>query len=198
MTLRLISEGAESKIYADDSFGVPLIVKARERKGYRIEGLDESIRRGRTRKEAKAMCKARESGANVPGIIAVGRFSIFMERKRGKMLKDVRFGNKEMRAAGAQLAKLHAAGIAHGDFTPANIMLCSNGPCIMDFGLAGIGGGDEEKAIDLLLMKRSVEKPQFSSFIKGYSAYANHKPVLKKLSDIERRSRYKARTLQTV
>lgn len=41
-----------------------------------------------------------------------------------------------IRAAGRGLAAAHAAGIAHGDFKPDNVLVAEDGPRVADFGLA--------------------------------------------------------------
>lgn len=193
--MKKISEGAEAKIFTTEIAGKSVIVKVREPKKYRISEIDVKLRRGRTRSEAKVMHRARNAGANVPRLIAVSEFTIVSERAYGVMLKDISCSVWLARQIGSQLAKMHDANIVHGDFTPANIMVFKGKPIVIDFGLAEVSMSIEEKALDVLLMKRGIGKPAYAAFVKGYSASKAHSEVLKRLSKIERRGRYQTRTL---
>jgi TP53 regulating kinase-like protein len=114
----------------------------------------------------------------------------------GKRLTDVAATGALFEKVGAMLGRLHDAGIAHGDYTPANIIVGKDGPYVIDFGLSEVTGSVEEKALDLLLMKRSVGRGSYGSFLKGYRGEtARAAEVLGRLEMIERRGRYQARTL---
>ena len=94
------------------------------------------------------------------------------------------------------LGRLHDSGIAHGDYTPANIIVGKDGPHVIDFGLSELTYSVEEDALDVLLMKRSIAKTSYLGFIEGYRR-SNPKAVevLKRLVVVERRGRYQTRTL---
>jgi Kae1-associated kinase Bud32 len=190
-----IGEGAEAIVYTDKIKGTKCVVKIRERKKYRISELDLKIRVDRTKKETMIMNKAAIAGIYSPKIIAAGKFVIVMEYLKGSRLDGFNIDLKTMRNIGSMLARIHDAGIVHGDFTPANIILCGNNPAIIDFGLAEISHSVEEMALDILLMKRSVSKTAYSAFVKGYLKNSNKDDVFKRLSEIERRGRYQLRTL---
>jgi Kae1-associated kinase Bud32 len=97
------------------------------------------------------------------------------------------------------LARMHNAGIVHGDFTPANIMLCGGVPYVIDFGLAADVGSTEEKAIDLLLMKRSLPKKEYLIFEKSYAREGTgSRATLERLAEVEKRGRYQVRTLAQI
>ena len=54
----------------------------------------------------------------------------------------------------------------------------------------------EDKALDLLLMKRSSSAGQFLAFVDGYKRLGKDAPwVLRRLKEIEKRGRYQTRTL---
>jgi len=202
--MRKIGEGAEAKIYLTSIFGNIVLVKVRFRKKYRERALDESLRRSRTKQEAHAMIIARRAGVSVPVVIAFDKFSIYMQRLEGRLLREVLSDtNANLPYAvfvelGRELAKMHNANIAHGDFTPANIILNNNSHAfIIDFGLSEITSSMEAKALDLLLMKRSITSEQYSAFLQGYAAYSKSKEVLARLNEIEKRGRYQTRTLIT-
>ena len=194
--MRKLSEGAEAKVFETCIFGVDAVVKVRGAKTYRIRELDEALRRTRTRKEARAMARADEAGVRVPRLLALGKFSIYMERVRGKLLKDSAGEAVDYGAIGAMLARMHKANVVHGDFTPANIMVDGPEMCVIDFGLAEISDSVENKAIDLLLMKRALGRKAYGELADTYAKeYPESKQVFSRLADIERRGRYQTRTL---
>ena len=191
-----VNEGAESVIYETELGGKPILVKSRERKSYREPKLDESLRSGRTKREAKLLRSAALSGAKVPSIAATGRYTIFMEKLPGKPLKDMAAKRKDLFMIGRYLALMHNNRITHGDFTAANILITRHGPYIIDFGLGGFSDSEEDKALDLLLMERSVGKIHYSEIIAGYKSKArNTKATLSRLSEIKKRGRYQTRTI---
>ena len=202
MGMNLVNEGAEAKIYETRVFGKSILVKVRQPKAYRVKELDTSIRVSRTRKEAHAMLLAKSKGAKVPAVLAYGKYEIYMEKAEGILLRDI-LSNADKHVfeqAGRELGKLHNAGIAHGDFTPANILVKGSKNSkiiIIDFGLSTFTSSEEEQALDVLLMKRSIGKDQFSRFLAGYSSYAKSGIVLSKLAEIEKRGRYQSRTLSS-
>jgi Kae1-associated kinase Bud32 len=194
--LKLLSEGAEAKIYMQEIFGERLVVKERIKKEYREASLDEKLRLTRTRNEARILYRAFEAGVKTPRLISVGKFSIYMSYLEGKLLRDVKKSPYLLRQAGLLLAKMHKADIAHGDFTPANIIVSKNSVYVIDFGLAEISKSIEEKAIDLLLMKRSLNEKQYKVLADSYAkAYTGSSDVFRKLVEIEKRGRYQIRTL---
>lgn len=192
----MISEGAEAKVYSMSAFGGRFIAKIRERKTYRVRELDLNIRKERTRNEARIMKLMYDTGLRVPRVFAVGAFSIYMERLEGKLLKDIKISKEALIGAGNLLAEMHNNGVSHGDFTPANLMLCKDGVYLIDFGLSETTKGLEEKAIDLLLMKKSISKKDYEIFKRTYlKKCLQHREILERLEDIELRGRYQIRTL---
>lgn len=190
-----IGEGAEATIYLQTIYGKEIVVKSRKPKDYRIKELDNRIRRQRTKKEAKLMKKASDSGISVPKVIAVGQTVIFMDKIDGKLLKDMIITKSHAQSVGETLAKLHDSGIIHGDFTPANIMYDGKKIYLIDFGLSEHTSSSEEKALDILLMKRQLPPSIYSEFIKSYSAAGPSRDTLARLAEIEERGRYQSRTL---
>ncbi|MCL4379346.1 MAG: Kae1-associated serine/threonine protein kinase [Candidatus Marsarchaeota archaeon] len=204
--MRLISEGAEARIYETRFLGMDTIVKERAAKRYRIKQLDDKLRRQRTKSEARLLYAASSHGMNVPNPLLVGLTSICMRRIRGRSLHEfttgfARIGRARLSGAlhdaGVYCGLLHNLDIAHGDYTPANLMLDNAGELwIIDFGLAKSTKSPEEKALDLLLMKRSVSQDLFQRFLAGYRkscAYSGE--MIKRLAEIERRGRYQTHTL---
>lgn len=190
-----LGEGAEARISVAKVAGSELLVKTRYPKAYRLKELDTRIRRSRTRKEAKIMERAAKAGVSVPGLVAVSEFSIVMERVTGAMLMDTGMGMETARRIGVQLAMMHDAGITHGDFTPANIMISNGTPVIIDFGLGEMTKNSEERALDLLLMKRSIPSAAYRSLCKGYAMSKSSGDTIRRLAEIELRGRYQQRTI---
>ena len=195
-----LSEGAEAVIYSCKALGLDAVIKDRVRKGYRIGSLDERIRTARTKNEARILALAANAGINTPRVLLADRYSICMTRIRGRNLnKMADSGNMKgiFYRLGAYAAALHNAGIAHGDYTPANAMIDGKGrPYVIDFGLSVMTDAIEEKALDLLLMKRSISQQQYKTFVAGYKRSAkNVDEVLRRLAKIEKRGRYNTRTL---
>lgn len=196
----IVSEGAEARIYRTELYGRRILVKRREPKRYRIKELDSSIREYRTRREATALARARSSGASVPRLVGVGRYDLYIEEIKGKTLSSaLGIGSGAAREAGVQLAILHNAGIAHGDFTPANLILSGKRVYVIDFGLSSLTTGSEERALDLLLMKRQLSRAEYSSFIRAYRGNAAEgNETLARLREVEERGRYQKRTLSNI
>lgn len=206
MVMKKISEGAEACIYLLEGHkavhSYAFILKYRQKKNYRVKELDEALRMRRTRIEARALYAAHIAGINVPILKLAGRYEILTSYVKGKMLKDLLYmrekPNGAIRKAGEYLAKLHNIDIAHGDYTPANIIVAKNNVYIIDFGLAVFTKSIEDKALDMLLMKRSLDSKQFGYFLSGYKTYSNNYSIMvKRLDEIERRGRYQTRTLIT-
>lgn len=196
MDKKFLSEGAESRIYSQQIYGCDAVVKVRGPKKYRNEALDIELRKSRTRTEARVLNRLSQASINVPALIAVGEYSIIMQRLEGKLLKDLKVSSAIFSTIGKLLAEMHNKDVAHGDFTPANIMLCGKKVFVIDFGLAEITNSVEEKALDLLLIKRSISKPEYGCLAKVYEKHAEAAtPVLKRLNAIEQRGRYQSRTL---
>ncbi len=190
-------EGAEARIYLGKVLGTRLVLKVRGRKRYRIDEIDLRIRQQRTRREAAILRRAFSIGLNAPRLVAVGRTSILMTFIEGTLLKDIQNpSEKTLGDAGRLLARMHSADIVHGDFTPANLIVGKKGAAVIDFGLASVSRSQEEKAIDLLLMKRAISGTKFSRIIAGYrEGNPMSKTVVDRMAEVERRGRYHLRSL---
>jgi Kae1-associated kinase Bud32 len=202
--MKRISEGAEAEIYETTVLGISAIVKDRVKKAYRIDELDHQIREQRTKSEARILSRASQNGANVPRVLLINKYQIFMNKIKGKTLNLIILGKEKgnqiekiVAEAGEQLAALHNSDIVHGDYTPANIMVGEDGIFVIDFGLGDITNSAENRALDVVLMKRSISKKLYEIFAKSYisSNPKDGKIVMERLFEIEKRGRYQTRTL---
>src|SRR6266545_4944320 len=67
----LLKRGAEAELLRTEFLGRPAVEKYRTPKRYRLEALDEDLRRSRLRTEARLMAEARAAGVSVPILYAI-------------------------------------------------------------------------------------------------------------------------------
>lgn len=200
MTMKKIGEGAESCIYSVELLGIGSVLKRRGRKYYRLKELDENLRARRTKNEARITSHVSGLGIDSPKVLLVGKYDIYMSKLQGESLHLLlndgdAVPDSVFVTLGEYAASMHNNGIVHGDFTPANVMVEGVKVHLIDFGLSEFNDSPEEKALDLLLMKRSVSKLQFAAFLKGYGSCNDYGKIIARLSGIEKRGRYNTRTL---
>jgi TP53 regulating kinase-like protein len=200
--MKIIKRGAEAVLYLDGEN----LVKERVKKSYRLQEIDEKLRKYRTRKESKLLEDARRVGVETPKIISTDEkgFKIIMEYVEGQRLKEF-FNetdnkNRENVAelVGKSVGLLHKNGIVHGDLTTSNMVLKDNKVYFIDFGLGENSNRIESLATDLSVLKEAFKSTHFrylnllwNSFIKGYKqTNDNFNKVLETLNDIEKRGRY--------
>jgi Kae1-associated kinase Bud32 len=193
MKLKQIGFGAEAVVYSFKAFGKKLVIKYRKKKSYREKSLDDELRERRTSLEANILRKL-ENVIKVPKVYIQTKHAIVMSFEEGKMLVEIKEKQKRkiyLKKAGEALSKMHKLGIVHGDFTPANILVDRDEIKIIDFGLSQFSTNIEEKAMDVLLMKRALSKEEFKAFLEGYKLEKNEKEkILRKVKEIESRARY--------
>jgi N6-L-threonylcarbamoyladenine synthase/protein kinase Bud32 len=193
---KFVGKGAEAVLERSDFLGLDAVVKTREPKAYRNPALDVKLRKARTKSEARLISRAKSAGVRCPTVLEVSDFAIGMTFEKGRMMHELlQEGNCPKSAvpeAGRMLAALHSANVVHGDFTPANIIVGEKGKLILiDFGLGGFSTDSEDKAVDVLTMKKALGKlaPRF------VAAYARHgnKKICEKAEEIGKRARYQER-----
>ena len=205
---KLIRKGAEASIYLSKWFEFSAIRKERLPKPYRQKTLDDAIRTQRTLREALLIARAREAGVPTPLIYFVDpkRAEITMQNLEGERLReilladDVALKKKLAKDVGRMVAKLHSAGIVHGDLTTSNFIFNNNKLFLIDFGLASQSTKEEDKGVDLKLIKEVLNSGHHDDFQKlypqivaGYEEVAGKKRtkrVLGVVAEIERRGRY--------
>jgi Kae1-associated kinase Bud32 len=208
--------GAEAVLEKGSLIGHEVVRKVRASKGYRVQELDQALRRERTRSEARLLHRAKLAGVSCPTVLEVDDFSIvmtFIDGTRPGMDTEQAF------VAGSVLAKLHQNDIIHGDYTPANLIEtskdrgASDSLFVIDFGLGFVSNDIEDKATDVFTMLRALKgkgsgsvknkknKKSSSdseknisdpsvSFIDGYKRYEKSASVLERVKGIEKRVRY--------
>jgi Kae1-associated kinase Bud32 len=202
----LVKRGAEAALYLKGGE----LVKERIEKGYRLEILDERIRRQRTRRENKLMLKAGRAGAAVPKIFGVGDFEIKMEylgkETVKKILNDLPEGKRReiCKMIGESIARLHSAGIIHGDLTTSNMVYKDGKIYLIDFGLGKSSRRVEDYATDLYLLFEALISTHFGIHKEAWEAvlgsyrrnFPNAKEVLNRLERIKGRRRYAGRKMR--
>ncbi len=191
-----IAKGAEAVIEKEGM----VARKTRVSKSYRIQAIDDRLRKQRTRSEAALMRTARRTGVNVPKILDETGFQITMEFIEGSKLRDIfeqgyeRLGEK----IAVAMARLHENNIVHGDLTTSNMMLSGDEVYFIDFGLGFTSNRAEDKAVDLYLLHEAIESTHHSVLEPAWkiilNRYRNHyregEQVIKALRKIEKRRRY--------
>jgi len=178
--------GAEAVLVPAKFLGEDALRKERRKKGYRINEIDEKIRLGRTRREARLLHKAKIAGVSCPTVFEVGSDYIVIGRIKGRKLSE---DKTELEKAGELLGKLHSSGILHGDFTPYNIIVNSSGLHVIDFGLGSFSKKVEGRADDVITMLRGIRGK--GHFLKGYWKFPGAKEVIARIGKIEARARYR-------
>ncbi len=171
-----IARGAEAVIRREDD----VIVKERIKKGYRLSEIDEKLRVRRTKQEANLLREAKRMGINVPRVLEVTKYEIFLEEIEGDLVKDIlnETNVEEIGISiGEQIAKLHEYNLIHGDLTTSNMILRNSFVSesqnnqkeqkeaedvkhiiyFIDFGLGFNSLKVEDKAVDLYLLYHSIE-----------------------------------------
>ncbi len=117
----IIAQGAEAILERERE----RVIKRRVKKGYRLAEIDEMLRKARTKKEAKLLEKAGKL-IHVPKLIMAGKYELDIEYIDGKKLSEnldgLRNGREVCVKIGENIAKLHDAGIIHGDLTTSNMI----------------------------------------------------------------------------
>lgn len=200
--MKIFGQGAESIIYLENNE----VIKHRIKKNYRIQEIDIKKRKYPTRNEAKLLQKAKELGVNVPLVKRIDEieFKLYLSHIDGKIVRDYidDLNDEEIKkifnGIGKEIAKLHDGNIIHGDLTTANFILKDNKIYIIDFGLGFISEKDEDKAVDLRVLKQALESKHskisekaFNEVLNAYQSSKNYNKVIERLGIVSLRGRYK-------
>lgn len=201
----ITEKGAEANLYEDKLLGKDVLIKERVSKNYRIPEIDLKLRKKRTKKEAKLLGEAKRCGVKTPIIYDINKndYALTLEKINGNMIKDV-FECSSIdeikiisRKVGQNIAMLHNCGIIHGDLTTSNLILKDDNIVFIDFGLGKNSDLIEDKGVDLLVFKKAISGIHykianicFNEILKGYKKASNYNEIIKKIGEIEGRSRY--------
>jgi len=207
--MKILHQGAESKIYSDEIDGQKVLVKDRIKKNYRLNQIDDKIRKERTREEIKLLTEARKNGVPTPKIISADEKDnkIIMEFIDGERIKEYlqKVNEKEVEKVsleiGKLIGKLHSSGIIHGDLTTSNMILKGDQIYFIDFGLGSFSTRIENQGVDLNLLKQALKSTHFKilktswfNILKGYrQEYKKAEEVIRRIEKIEKRARYMER-----
>ena len=203
----LLYRGAEADVFLGRWCGRPAVFKRRKAMPYRLPALDRAIRAQRTVREAEMVHRSKAVGVPSPLLYFVDpkHSTLVMEYVEGPRLKDLLDAPAAEPSAlfeelGRDVARLHMAGIMHGDLTTSNVVLREGSLVFLDFGLSASTYRLEDRAVDLRLIKETVAgahpavaAPSMRALMEGYGSEAGApalKAVSRQLADIERRGRY--------
>ena len=199
--------GAEAVLTKTEWSGYKAIKKIRLPKKYRIEPLDKELRKSRTLIESKLLIAAKRYGIHTPYIfdLDIPNTTIVMEDIEGSLVKDILDSDIDLkekltvsRKIGYQVGILHNNEIIHGDLTTSNVIEDKGEVIFIDFGLGKFSKAVEDKAVDILLMKKCFisthtanSKELFFAFQEGYrESLSNSKSVFKRAIKVEARGRH--------
>jgi len=200
-----IGMGAEAIIEETEYLGRRAVVKRRPKKDYRHPELDLKLRSGRTRNEVRVIREARGAGVRTPVIydVDVLEGSITMEYISGERVREIIDSEPERipevcSMIGESMAKMHNAGVCHGDLTTSNMIITDSGElCIIDFSMGATRCDIEGKGVDVHLLERAFTSSHSESahaFGLVMESYVRHaegaEEILKRVEDIKGRARY--------
>ena len=206
--LQLVGRGAEADLYLGWFAGIRAVFKWRRPKAYRHPVLDSRIRAARTLREARIMVDARLAGVNAPAVLLVDpdEALLVIEYVEGRLLRDEigvepsEESMRKMRIFGRMVARLHAAGIVHGDLTTSNVIDAGPRLVLIDFGLAYKSERLEDRGVDVHVLLRALESTHpslagklYLEFLEGYAEEAGSQEagrVSDKVREIRMRGRY--------
>jgi Kae1-associated kinase Bud32 len=200
---KVIGIGAEARIYSTHWRNRHVVVKHRVPKGYRHKEIDDRLRQGRTKGEARLLALARDAGVRTPMIydIDVKACTIVMEFIEGETLVMVLEGSKLqarktlLRSVGQAVARLHRADLIHGDLTGANMLVSEGLVQFIDFGLGGQSTEIEDKGVDLHVLQEALKAVNLEELFRevehGYlKEWSSGKDVVERVKLIATRGRY--------
>ena len=202
--------GAEAVVETDGDRAV----KRRLPKAYRHPDLDATLRRERTVGEARLLAEARRAGVPTPLVrdVDVPEASIELQHVGSRdFAADPT--ERDARTVGRHLARLHDAGVVHGDPTTRNVRVAgegdeaSDGPAesgsdrttprlfLIDFGLGYATDHVEDYAMDLHVFEQSLvgtadDPDRLIAAVENGYREAGEARVLDRLRTVEGRGRY--------
>lgn len=202
--MKILQQGAEAIISLENNE----INKHRIKKSYRLQELDQKLRKFRTKAEAKIISKL-QGIIPVPKILETDeKENITMQYIQGQKLSEYLESlnwQETCKQIAENISKLHGQNIIHGDLTTSNMIYVEDNLHLsnhfqiyfIDFGLAFHSRKIEDKAVDLHLLKQALEAKHFKIaekateiILDNYKA-DQHKEILERIKVIEKRGRYR-------
>jgi Kae1-associated kinase Bud32 len=205
----VMARGAEAVIEPGAYLGRAVLAKRRLAKGYRHAALDAVLRDARTRDEANLLLAARQAGVPVPLVYDADRAgaNLLLEPIVGSTLRerlpadDVAVAGLRLEHLGRLLARLHLAGLSHGDLTTSNVLVPEPADpaslVLLDFGLGAFTQDDEDRGVDLHLLEEALEATDerapalMAAALRGYGHGPAQQAALRRLEAIRERGRYR-------
>jgi N6-L-threonylcarbamoyladenine synthase/protein kinase Bud32 len=192
-------QGAEATV----SVGEKRVVKRRRPREYRHPQLDERLRRDRTRQEARLTSEARQAGVPAPVLRDAdpAKTTLVVRRVGDCDLREALTEGRVQRVA-RHLARLHGAGLVHGDPTTRNVRVSHDASTgdrpsvfLIDFGLGYYTTDPEDHAMDLHVLFQSLAGTDDDANRLQRAAEDAYRDVgadavLDRLREIEGRGRY--------
>lgn len=214
--------GAEAEVVPASFLGRPVMVKRRHPKTYRHSRIERRLVSARVRHEVQVLGEAWTAGVRVPRVLDAdpSEGTLVMETVPGPTVKAVLrsaagAGEAGLEGTGSstafvsmfadigtQVARLHDAGLVHGDLTTSNLVLdAQKRPVLIDFGLAEKTVEREPRAVDLHVLQEALTSshggagPLWEAFYASYRATApDAKGVVHRFEDLIARGRYRSMT----
>lgn len=170
-----------------------IVVKERRPKEYRLGELDEALRSRRTTMEATLLRRL----PSTPELIDESTYQLTMSYVDDEELSDkVEQRPGIARHVGETVARMHDAGVHHGDLTTSNVLV-GDDVTIIDLGLGGVENDVDDQAVDLYLFHKAllsrhndVVSQAWDAFLEGYDAGRRSK-ILGRYEQVKKRGRYK-------
>jgi Kae1-associated kinase Bud32 len=203
------ARGAEAVLERASYLGRGVLAKRRLAKAYRHSALDSALRDSRTRDEANLLFAARQAGVPVPLVYDADRAgaTLLLEPVAGLTLRDQLAkddgptAERRLEHLGRLLARLHAAGLAHGDPTASNVLVPDAADpaslVLLDFGLGAFTEDAEDRGVDLHLLEEALEATDAragaltAALLQGYGRGPAQQAALRRLEAIRERGRYR-------
>lgn len=204
----VLARGAEAEVRHGDLAGRAVVLKQRIPKAYRDLAIERFLVAGRTRRETRHMTEARLAGVPVPAVLDADPEAGLMALAlvRGAPTKEWMASASALQTRGlfeglgAAVARLHEAGLVHGDLTTSNVLVTDGNPILIDFGLAERTLELEPRAVDLHVLQEALEATHGATagpdspwhiFLAAYQAgWSDAEPVLSQLGSLQARGRY--------
>jgi TP53 regulating kinase-like protein len=206
---QLMCQGAECRLWVGHAFGRPVVKKERFRKQYRNSDLDERLTRERTRAEVRAFVRLKENCAEIgplmPTIWFATERELIMDLVENATTVSEYTADKSLAECvwlyellGKTIGCIHSVGLIHGDLTTSNFLVRADRQLIpIDFGLASFSQSDEDRAVDLYVLERSLlanhvqHADGIQSILSRYSEQMRKSgaQVLRKLKEVQLRGR---------